>query len=132
MAGKILLVDDEPRVLAALKRGLGQRFSLSCASSGAEALSILDSQGPFAALVTDMRMPGMSGLELLHEARRRVRRLPASKVKIDRMFIQDIVGDPAASRIVEAIVGLAGDLRLTVIAEGVETTAQRDANRKTE
>lgn len=72
MTGKILLVDDEPRVLAALKRGLGQRFSLCCASSGAEALSILDSQGPFAALVTDMRMPGMSGLELLREARRRV------------------------------------------------------------
>ncbi|MBI2236406.1 MAG: EAL domain-containing protein [Magnetospirillum sp.] len=72
MARNVLLVDDEPRVLAALQRGLGHLFSLSCAASGAEALSVLDSQGPFAALVTDMRMPGMDGLELLREARRRV------------------------------------------------------------
>ncbi|MBI5162493.1 MAG: EAL domain-containing protein [Magnetospirillum sp.] len=72
MTGKVLLVDDEPRVLAALRRGLGDRFSLACASSGAEALELLDSHGPFAVLVTDMRMPGMSGLELLREARRRV------------------------------------------------------------
>lgn len=71
MTGKVLLVDDEPRVLAGLQRSLGHRFSLSCASSGVEALALLDSHGPFAALVTDMRMPGMSGLELLREVRRR-------------------------------------------------------------
>lgn len=77
--GKVLLVDDEPRVLTALRRGLGHRFSLCCASSGEEALALMEARGPFAALVTDMRMPGMSGLELLREARRRA---PAEMVRL--------------------------------------------------
>lgn len=71
MSEKILIVDDEPKVLTALQRSLGHRFSLCCATSGAEALALLESHGPFAAVVSDMRMPGMNGLELLREMRRR-------------------------------------------------------------
>ena len=71
MDGKVLLVDDEPRVLAALRRSLDKRFSIVCANSGAEALALLDSHGPFAAVVSDMQMPGMTGLEFLREMRRR-------------------------------------------------------------
>lgn len=69
---KILLVDDEPKVLSGLCRTLGNRFTLACANSGAEALAIVQSEGPFAAIVSDMRMPGMSGLDLLREMRQRV------------------------------------------------------------
>ncbi|HLN23127.1 MAG TPA: EAL domain-containing protein [Patescibacteria group bacterium] len=65
-------MDDEPRVLAALRRNLGNRFIIVCANSGAEALTLLDSYGPFAVVVSDMRMPGMSGLEFLREMRQRV------------------------------------------------------------
>lgn len=72
MNHKVLLVDDEPKVLASLRRSLGHRFSLFCAGSGAEALALVESHGPFAAVVSDMRMPGMSGLELLREMRRQV------------------------------------------------------------
>ncbi len=71
MNQKVLLVDDEPKVLASLSRCLGDRFSLTCAGSAAEALALVDSDGPFAAVVSDMRMPGMSGLELLRILRRR-------------------------------------------------------------
>lgn len=71
MSEKILLVDDEPKVLSALRRSLGQRFTLSCANDGVEALQLLESEGPFAAVVSDMRMPGMNGVELLCEIKRR-------------------------------------------------------------
>lgn len=71
MNKKVLLVDDEPNVLAALRRALGGRFTLHCASGGAEALALQETHGPFAAIVSDIRMPGMDGLELLREMRRR-------------------------------------------------------------
>lgn len=71
MNQRILLVDDEPRILASLRRTLGERFDVVCASSGEEALSLAQTQGPFAAIVSDMRMPGMGGLELLREMRKR-------------------------------------------------------------
>jgi len=47
-------------------------------------------------------------------------------VKIDQSFVQGISDDINDRTIVEAIVAMAHKLRLKVIAEGVETTAQRD------
>ncbi|HXR37836.1 MAG TPA: response regulator [Terracidiphilus sp.] len=66
---RILLVDDEVRVLDAMRRNLRTYFDITTATSGAEALDILQHQGPFAVLVSDLRMPGMGGLELLAQAR---------------------------------------------------------------
>jgi EAL domain-containing protein (putative c-di-GMP-specific phosphodiesterase class I)/ActR/RegA family two-component response regulator len=68
---KILLVDDDPRILASLRRCLQDRFDLRLAESGAEALDLVEREGPFAAVVSDMRMPGLNGLDLLREMRRR-------------------------------------------------------------
>lgn len=65
MTEKILLVDDEPNVLSAYSRTLRRQFSIATANSGAEALEIMASDGPFAAIVSDMRMPEMDGLQLL-------------------------------------------------------------------
>ncbi|MEZ5524853.1 MAG: response regulator [Pseudomonadales bacterium] len=65
MTEKILLVDDEPNVLSAYSRTLRRQFSLATASSGAEALELMRNEGPFAVIVSDMRMPEMDGLELL-------------------------------------------------------------------
>lgn len=69
MSNNILLVDDEPHVLSALCRLLGRRFNLRCATSGTEALSIIEREGPFAVIVSDMCMPGMHGLDLLDQVR---------------------------------------------------------------
>lgn len=71
MNRKILLVDDEPHVLDGLRRQLGRRFEVVTANSGEEALLLLEGRGPFAAVVSDLRMPGMGGLELLGELRAR-------------------------------------------------------------
>jgi diguanylate cyclase (GGDEF)-like protein/PAS domain S-box-containing protein len=55
-----------------------------------------------------------------------LKELPIDRVKIDRSFVAGLPGDPAAAGIVRAIVMLGQSLKLGVIAEGVETTAQRD------
>lgn len=65
MIDKILLVDDEPNILQSMQRQLRKRFQITTAESGTEALAKLKEQGPFAVIVSDMRMPGMDGVQLL-------------------------------------------------------------------
>ena len=50
---------------------------------------------------------------------------PFDKIKIDRTFIAGVDSDPQSSAIVRAIIGLGKALRIPVIAEGVETEAER-------
>ena len=69
MSEKILFVDDEPNVLQSIQRQLRKRFDMVTAEGGEEALRILKEQGPFAVIVSDMRMPGMNGVELLAQAK---------------------------------------------------------------
>jgi len=67
---KILLVDDEPRVTSALSKVLrGQPYEVICADSGDEALRLLDEHS-IQVVVSDERMPGMSGSQLLSTVRR--------------------------------------------------------------
>ena len=67
----VLLVDDEPRILSALRRSLRREgFEIVTAESVAEALRILDERR-VDAIVSDQKMPGGSGLSLLAEAARR-------------------------------------------------------------
>lgn len=65
MAEKILLVDDEPNVLDGYRRTLGREFTLETAVGGVEALGLIAEKGPYAVVVSDMRMPGMDGIQLL-------------------------------------------------------------------
>jgi C4-dicarboxylate-specific signal transduction histidine kinase len=68
---RLLLVDDEPHVLEGLALFLRRRFDIVARTSGSAALVALDDEGPFAAVLADLRMPGMDGVELLAEVKRR-------------------------------------------------------------
>lgn len=68
---RILCVDDEPKVLEGLERVLHRKCSLLTATSGEEALRLLDGADPIDVIVSDMRMPRMNGAALLAECRKR-------------------------------------------------------------
>jgi EAL domain-containing protein (putative c-di-GMP-specific phosphodiesterase class I) len=55
-----------------------------------------------------------------------LKRFPIQRLKIDRSFVQGLPGDPSDVGIANAIVQMGRALGLQVIAEGVETEAQRD------
>ena len=64
---KILFVDDDPNLLAAMQRNLRKRFTLEVAVEGTVALEMVKKRGPYAVIVADMTMPVMNGVELLEE-----------------------------------------------------------------
>src|SRR3989449_1126721 len=67
---KILVVDDEPSILKLLKEALTQwGYQVECVGTGAEALEAIRT-GLYDAAITDIRMPEMSGLDLLREIKR--------------------------------------------------------------
>lgn len=71
MSEKILYVDDEQNVLDAHRRGLRKQFNIDTALGGEQALAALQSQGPYAVIISDMQMPGMDGVKLLAAVRER-------------------------------------------------------------
>ena len=73
MAERVLVVDDDPHLLSALRRQLGDSFDLETAQGGQQAVDTvkqsLAERKPFAVVVCDMRMPGMDGIETLKQIR---------------------------------------------------------------
>ena len=66
---KILFVDDDPEALDGYRELLQPEFQVETAIGGEDGLVALQTHGPYAIVVSDMRMPGMSGIEFLAQAR---------------------------------------------------------------
>ncbi|MDC0335856.1 response regulator [Pseudodesulfovibrio sp.] len=69
-SARVLLVDDEQNILEGHKRTLRSEFDVHVALGGEAALATLESSGPFAVVVSDLKMPKMSGIELLARIRK--------------------------------------------------------------
>src|ERR1041384_7298261 len=79
MESRVLFVDDDAAMRDLLKSALGTRgFQLVCRGSGTEAMATLDDQ-EFDAIVTDLHMLGMDGMEF---CRRAVERRPSVPVVV--------------------------------------------------
>ena len=71
-----MIVDDEESILKGIKLNLGRSFKISLANGSEEAqLLKIESEGPFAVVVSDMRMPGMDGATLMRKRRNLLRTL---------------------------------------------------------
>ena len=66
---KILCVDDDEKILAGIQRQQGDEFDITTAIGPEQALEKIDQEGPFAVVLSDMRMPEMNGVELLSRIR---------------------------------------------------------------
>jgi DNA-binding response OmpR family regulator len=70
-AGRVLVIEDEASVSAFVQRGLEQSdYQVAVAASGEEGLRLLDAD-PFDFVILDVMLPGMDGLAVLRELRRR-------------------------------------------------------------
>jgi response regulator RpfG family c-di-GMP phosphodiesterase len=65
MNEKILCVDDEANILESYQRTLRKHYLIDTALGGEKGLAAVGSQGPYAVIVSDMRMPGMDGIQFL-------------------------------------------------------------------
>jgi CheY-like chemotaxis protein len=65
VAERILLVDDDSNILDGYRRTLSREFHIETAMGGPQALKLVTDNGPYAVVVSDMRMPGMDGVQLL-------------------------------------------------------------------
>jgi DNA-binding NtrC family response regulator len=68
-SASILCVDDEPRLLEGLRLTLRQAYDVATATSGEEALEVLQKRAGAAVVISDMRMPGMDGAAFLSKVR---------------------------------------------------------------
>ena len=72
MSKKILFIDDEPAVLDGYKRTLYKEFEIETALGGEKGLEAIEKRGPYAVVISDMRMPEMNGVQFLSRVRQLV------------------------------------------------------------
>ena len=69
MPNRVLCVDDEPNVLEAMQRQFRKVFEIETALGPELGLQAIEENGPFAVVISDLRMPGMDGIQFLSRAK---------------------------------------------------------------
>jgi CheY-like chemotaxis protein len=67
---KVLIVDDESSILMVFKQALSKQFHVDTAESGEAGLDMINKQGPYGVVISDLRMPGMDGMQFISQDRR--------------------------------------------------------------
>ncbi len=104
---KLLIVDDDERLLRSLARVLKTNYEVQAESNPYRALVALEDEGPYAAIVCDLTMPGVDGVEFLERAHAEAPEtprilltgnatLPASIQAINRAHITSLLTKPVA------------------------------------
>jgi ActR/RegA family two-component response regulator len=70
MSYQILFIDDDEKILKSFQRTLSSQFRVLTAVGPEEALRVIKEKGPFPVIVSDMKMPGMNGIEMFSHARK--------------------------------------------------------------
>ncbi|MFW5722411.1 MAG: HD domain-containing phosphohydrolase [Desulfohalobiaceae bacterium] len=78
MTDKVLFVDDDPNILAGIKRQLRKKYDVHTAEGPESGLEMVTTREPFPVVVSDQRMPGMEGVEFLA----RVREISPQSIRI--------------------------------------------------
>lgn len=113
----MLFVDDEQNVFDSIQRAFRKQFEFRTAQGLSEGLRVLQS-GPFALVVSDMRMPEMSGAQCL--AKRTVREVRLKDLAVGMILDHDLVSPqgfrlvPSGDEVTRTLI-----VRLTSIADGV-------------
>src|SRR5271156_1722707 len=71
MGDRILFVDDDTDTLGGYKRILSPEFAIDIADGAANAFAAIEANGPYSVVISDMRMPVMTGAEFLGQVRQR-------------------------------------------------------------
>lgn len=120
---KVLVVDDDPVVGRSFDRVLsGKGYAVITAASGQEALNKLETEN-YDVVFTDIKMPGMSGLEMAEQVKQRRPWLP--------VVIVTGYGSPGNEARAEAA-GVSGFLRKPLSPEMIEDSAQKALSEKDE
>ena len=91
MKARILFVDDDQSVLDSYRRSLRDQFDVDVALGGQHGLEAIRANGRYAAIVSDLRMPGMDGIRFLD----RVREICPETL---RLLLTGVVDIPNASQ----------------------------------
>ncbi|MGA7741074.1 MAG: response regulator [Polyangia bacterium] len=90
---RIVIADDDPDSLELLRLALGNPLIEICeATNGAELVQLLADDGPFDLVITDIHMPWMEGLQVLHSAR-------AAEVKAPVLVITGLPGTDLQAKV---------------------------------
>jgi signal transduction histidine kinase len=142
-AERILVVDDDDALLNLMSLALRRRgYQVELAGNGPKAIEILTSQPPFSVMVTDMVMPGMTGLELLRHARKIDELLEViivtavpdldsaiSAMRADGAYDYLIKPFESMNQLVMAVERAASHRRLIIEREQLREKVQREAER---